>query len=123
LALVLGKGAYSFEAAKNNNFTPLLCPGVPVPSDAKFHGYFFQAKIAGKSVVCLNSEFHPKLQTAATTLFLEKTPGSGASPNFNYVVTSGTAGGIWAIADVDDVIVTNSARYGMTLPKEKQALR
>jgi hypothetical protein len=123
MALVLGKGAYRFEAAEDNNFTPLLLQGMAAPSDATVHGYFFQAKVNGKSVVCLKSEFHPKLQTAATTLFLEKIIGSGASPNFNYVVTSGTAGGIWAIADVGDVIVTNSARYGITLPKEKQALR
>jgi hypothetical protein len=122
LALVFGDGHYSFQTAVDNNFTPLLLAGMAWPSGATFHGYFFQVNVNGKSVVCLKSEFHPKFQTAATTLFLEKIIGSGASPNFKYVVTSGTAGGIWAKLDVGDVVVTNRARYGMTLPKEKQLL-
>jgi len=123
MALALGNGSYHFVEAANNNFTPLLIAGMAVPSGATYQGYFFQAKINGKSVVCLKSEFHPKLETAATTIFLEKIIGSANSPNFKYVVTSGTSGGIWAALDVGDVVVTNSARYGLTSPLEKQSLR
>ena len=123
MAVVLGGGKYSFKTPADNNLTPLLIPGLPIPSEAKFHGYFFQANVNGKSVVCLKSEFHPKLETAATTLFLEKILGPAASPNIKYLITSGTSGGIWQTLDVGDVVVTNSARYGLTGTVEKQTLR
>jgi nucleoside phosphorylase len=123
LALVFGNGKYKFETSESNNFTPLLYPGIPLPVDAKVHAYFFQAKVNGKTVVLLKSEFHPKFDPESTQSFFEKALGSGANPNFKYLVTSGTAGGIWAIADVGDVVVTNSARYGLTMPAAKQALQ
>jgi hypothetical protein len=123
LGLVLGKNVYSFEGEDSNNFTPLLLSGLHAPSGERFHGYFFQAKVNGKTVVCLKSEFHPKVQPQDTTIFFEKLIGAAASRNFKYVVTSGTAGGIWATLDVGDVVVTNSARFGMTMPVEQQALR
>ena len=62
------------------------------------------------------------MQTASTTIFFEKIIGSGATPNFKYALTTGTAGGIWAALDVGDVNVTNRARYGLTMPQEKQAM-
>jgi nucleoside phosphorylase len=70
----------------------------------------------------MKSEFHPKVQTAATTMFFERIIGSGASPKFKYVITSGTSGGIWQSLDVGDVVATNSARYGLTMPQQKQKL-
>jgi hypothetical protein len=71
----------------------------------------------------MRSNFHPKLETAATTLFFEKIVGPAGSPNFKYLITSGTSGGIWAALDLGDVVVTNSARYGLTATVEKQSLR
>ena len=123
MALVFGKNVYSFAGEDSNNFTPLLISGLHAPVDERFHGYFFQASVNGKTVVCLKSEFHPKLQPQETTIFFEKLAGPQANRNFNYVVTSGTSGGIWATLDVGDVVVTNSARFGMTMPVEQQALR
>jgi hypothetical protein len=123
LALVFGAGLYNFNSLTNNNFTPLKIPGLPLPTDSNHptsHGAFFTVKVNGKSVVCLQSNFHPKLDTAGTTLFFEKIVGSAASPN--YLVTSGTSGGIWPNIDVGDVIVTNAARYGLSFPAEKQTL-
>jgi len=122
LATVFGNGAYSFETDSNNNFTPLLYPGMKAPSGERYHAFFFQATVNGKTVVCLKSEFHPKVQTAATTVFFEKVIGPAAGRNVGCLITSGTSGGIWSSLDVGDVVVTNTARYGLTMPVEKQAL-
>jgi hypothetical protein len=120
MALVFGGGLYKFKAAASTNFTPLTFPGLPIPSGSTCHAYFFETKVNGKTVVCLKSEFHPKLHTAGTTIFFEKLVGPAASRNFKYAVTSGTSGGIWTTLDVGDVVVTNSARYGLTMPTTKQ---
>ncbi|HUA01845.1 MAG TPA: hypothetical protein VMB02_16030 [Candidatus Aquilonibacter sp.] len=122
MATVLGGGQYHFDSGTENNFTPLVLPDLPLPSDEKCHAHFFQTKVNGKKVVCLKSEFHPKIQTAGTTTFFERMIGSGTNPKFQYAVTSGTSGGIWKSLDVGDVVVTNQARYGFTMPQEKQAL-
>ena len=123
MATVFGGGEYHFTGEASNNFTPLLLAGLTLPSGEKAHAHFFQTTVNGKSVVCLKSEFHPKVQTAATTTFFQKLIGSGASPNFKYVITSGTSGGIWQSLDVGDVVVTHTARYGLTMPVEKQGLQ
>ena len=123
MAKILGKGVHSFETPKETTLTPLLIHGMAPPAEAEYHAFFFQTTVNGKTVVCLKSEFHPKVQTAATTIFFEKIIGAAANQNFKYAVTSGTAGGIWASLDIGDVVVTGSARYGMTMPLEKQALR
>ncbi len=120
MATVFGAGKYRFNGEDDSNLTPLVLPGLPLPADQRSHAHFFQTKVNGKSVVCLKSEFHPKLQTAKTTTFFEKIIGSGANPKFKYAITSGTSGGIWKSLDVGEVVVTNKARYGLTMPKEKQ---
>jgi hypothetical protein len=122
MATVFGQGKYHFGGGDDNNFTPLLLPGLEPPADEQYHAHFFQVKVNGKSLICLKSELHPKLQTAATTTFFEKIIGTGAAPKFKYAITSGTSGGIWKSLDVGDVVVTNKARYGLTMPQEKQAL-
>ena len=122
MAVVFGGGKYNFKPLSNNNYTPLVIPGMALPSGATCHAHFFQATVGGKSVVCMKSEFHPKSETAATTLFFEKILGSAPHPNFGCLITSGTAGGLGANLDVGDVVVTNQARYGLTLPPAKQAL-
>jgi hypothetical protein len=121
MATVFGAGKYHFNGEDDNDLTPLVLPGLPLPADQRSHAHFFQTNINGKGLVCLKSEFHPKVQTAKTTTFFEKIIGSGANPKFKYVITSGTSGGIWKSLDVGDVVVTNKARYGLTMPKEKQA--
>jgi hypothetical protein len=121
MATVFGAGQYHFDGADDNNFTPLLLPGLAPPSGERSHAHFFQTKVNGKSVICLKSEFHPKVETAKTTRFFENIIGSGEHPRFKYAITSGTSGGIWKSLDVGDVVVTNKARYGLTMPKEKQA--
>jgi hypothetical protein len=123
MALVFGKDLYRFDGQDDNNFTPLLFSDLAPPAQEKYHAHFFQATVNSKSVLCLKSEFHPKLQPAETTLFFERLVGSSSSRTVGTVVTSGTAGGIWASLDLGDVVVTNSARFGMTMPIEQQALR
>ncbi len=122
MATVFGAGQYHFNGETDNNFTPLLLPNFPQASGEQRHAYFFQTTVNGKSVVCLKSEFHPKVQTAATTRFFEKIVGSGPNPRFKYAITSGTSGGVWKSLDVGDVVVTNKARYGLTMPQEKRKL-
>jgi hypothetical protein len=122
MATVFGDGLYRFDGADENNFTPLVLPGLVLPAQEQCHAHFFLATVNGRQVVCLKSEFHPKAQTAATTTFFQKIIGTGAEPKFKYVVTSGTSGGIWETLDVGDVVVTNKARYGLTMPVEKQAM-
>jgi nucleoside phosphorylase len=122
LATVFGKGQYSFKSATQTNFTPLILKSLPLPPDSKAHAYFFKAEVNSKSVVCLKSEFHPKFDTASCTLLFQDLIGPASSRNIQTLVTSGTAGGIWANIDVGDVIVTNKARYGLTFPPEKQQL-
>lgn len=123
MALVFGKGLYKFEGQESNNFTPLLFPGLAKPEGERYHAHFFTAKVNGKSVICLKSEFHPKVQPSETTLFFERLVGSAPKRNVNCLITSGTSGGIWASLDVGDVVVTNNARFGLTMPREQQALR
>jgi len=122
MALVFGKGFYRFNGQDDNNLTPLLYSHLAPPTDERYHAHFFQATVNGKSVICLKSEFHPKLQPAETTLFFERLVGTSAGRNVGTVITSGTSGGIWERLDLGDVIVTNLARFGMTMPKEQQAL-
>jgi nucleoside phosphorylase len=122
MATVFGAGQYHFTAGSSNNFTPLVLPGLNLPSREKCHAHFFQTSVNGKSVVCLKSEFHPKLETAGTTTFFERIIRSNAGPRFKYAITSGTSGGIWKSLDIGDVVVTNKARYGLTMPQEKQTL-
>jgi hypothetical protein len=122
MATVFGRGSYHFDGTDDNNLTRLILPNLTLPSGENCHAHFFPAIVNGKSIVCLKSEFHPKVQTAATTTFFERIIGSGVRPNFKYAITYGTSGGIWQSLDVGDVVVTNTARYGLTMPKEKQAL-
>ena len=122
MALVFGRGLYKFNGENDNNFSPLLFSDLPKPAGEDYHAYFFRATVNGKSVLCLKSEFHPKLQPSETTLFFERLVGAGASRNVGTVITSGTAGGIWELLDLGDVVVTNSARFGLTMPKEQQGL-
>jgi len=122
MALVFGKGAYHFEGQDDTNFTPLLFNDLAAASGEKFHGHFFQAKVNGKSVICMKSEFHPKVQPAETTLFFERLVGTSSARNVGIVITSGTSGGIWQQLDLGDVVVTNTARFGLTMPQEQQAL-
>lgn len=123
LAQVFGKGLYHFATQSDNNFTPLLFPNLAKPEGVNYHAHFMKTSVNGKSVICLKSEFHPKLQPSETTLFFERLVGPGAHPNIGCVITSGTSGGIWKSLDLGDVIVTNSARFGLTMTKEQQALR
>jgi hypothetical protein len=81
-----------------------------------------QVTVNGKTLLCLKSEFHPKVQPSETTLFFERLVGSSSKPNFQCLITSGTSGGIWAALDLGDVVVTNSARFGLTMTVEQQAL-
>jgi hypothetical protein len=122
MALVFGKGQYRFNGEDDNNFTPLLFSDLTKPAEETYHAYFFHATVNGKSVVCMKSEFHPKVQPSETTLFFERLIGASSSRNVSTVITSGTAGGIWEKLDLGDVVVTNSARFGMTMTKEQQAL-
>lgn len=122
MALVFGKGSYRFSGEHDNNFTPLLFNDLTLPEQETNHAYFFQVTVNGKSVVCMKSEFHPKLQPSETTLFFERLVGTASGRNFGTVITSGTSGGIWETLDLGDVVVSNLARFGMTMPKEQQAL-
>jgi hypothetical protein len=123
MALVFGKGVYEFAGQKNNNFTRLLYSGLVLPSGESCHAHFFQATVNGRSVICLKSEFHPKVQPSETTIFFERMVGTAGAGNVGTLITSGTAGGIWASLDLGDVVVTNSARFGLTMPVEQQARR
>lgn len=122
MALVFGKGLYKFDGQDDNNFTPLLFGDLAPPAGESYHAHFFRATVNGKSVICLKSEFHPKVQPSETTLFFERLVGTGSTHNAGIVITSGTAGGIWASLDLGDVVVTNGARFGLTMPQEQQAL-
>src|SRR5690348_14562961 len=122
LSRVFGKGRYSFNTGTDNNLTPLIFDNLSLPVDSPAHAFFFQATVNNKSVLCLKSEFHPKFQTAATSIFFEKVLAQSGSHNFKFLITTGTAGGIWESLDVGDVVVTNRARYGLTFPREKQQL-
>jgi hypothetical protein len=99
MATVFGKDSYHFDGADDNHLTPLILPNLTLPSGEKCHAHFFLSTVNGKSVVCLKSEFHPKGQTAATTMFFERIIGSSSSPRFKYAITSGTSGGIWQSLD------------------------
>lgn len=123
LATVLTKGTYQFFTDADNNFTPLLLPGMVRPEGEQYHGYFFPVTVNGKDVVCLRSGFHPKLQPSAAQTFFETLVGRSGSYNFRYLITSGTSGGIWSTLDVGDVVVTNTARYGLTATATEQALQ
>jgi hypothetical protein len=122
MALVFGKGVYKFAGEDDNNFTPLLFGDLPKPAQSRYHAYFFHATVNGKTVVCMKSEFHPKVQPAETTLFFERLVGAGSKHGVGTLITSGTSGGIWGSLDLGDVVVTNTARFGMTMPKAQQAL-
>ncbi|HTR43098.1 MAG TPA: hypothetical protein VMH87_15905 [Pseudomonadales bacterium] len=122
LAKVLGQSKYHFTTGKENNFTPLVLKDLALPAgDPKptCHGYFFQTEVNGASVVLLKSEYHPKAQPAASESFFEQVVGK-APHHYQFLITTGTSGGIWQIIDVGDVVVTNLARYGLTLSAEKQ---
>ena len=121
-AQVFGKGQYKFLTGADNNFTPLLFPNLAKPSEEQYHGHFMKVTVNGKTLICLKSEFHPKVQPSETTLFFERLVGSSSHPNFKCLITSGTGGGIWQSLDLGDVIVTNSARFGLTMTVEQQAL-
>jgi kumamolisin len=121
-AQVFGKGQYKFLGADNNNFTPLFFPGLTKPEGEQYHGHFMQVTVNGKTLICLKSEFHPKVQPSETTLFFERLVGSSSKPNFRCLITSGTSGGIWSSLDLGDVVVTNSARFGLTMTVEQRAI-
>jgi hypothetical protein len=123
MALVFGKGQYKFSGEHDNNFTPLLFSDLTKPADETYHAYFFHATVNGRSVVCMKSEFHPKVQPSETTLFFERLTGTSSSRNVGTMITSGTSGGIWEKLDLGDVVVTSAARFGMTMTKEQQALK
>ena len=122
-AQVFGGGKYKFLTGADNNFTPLLFPNLVKPEGEQYHAHFFKVTVSGKALLCLKSEFHPKVQTSETTLFFERLVGSSSKPHFKCLVTSGTSGGIWASLDLGDVIVTNRARFGLTMTAEQQNLR
>jgi kumamolisin len=122
-AQVFGKGQYKFLNAADNNFTPLLFPNLPKPNEEQYHGHFMKVTVNGKTLIFLKSEFHPKVQPSETTLFFERLVGSSSRPNFKCLITSGTSGGIWASLDLGDIVVTNTARFGLTMTAEQQALR
>jgi nucleoside phosphorylase len=123
LAKLLGDGKYSFKTLSNNNFTPLKINGIPLPADSTCHGFFFQATVDGKSVVCFKCNYHPKVQSADTENLIKKIIVTAGTKNYKNLITTGTGGGIWDSIDVGDVVVTNQARFGLTLPAAKQALR
>ncbi|HCW06927.1 MAG TPA: hypothetical protein DGG95_06140 [Cytophagales bacterium] len=123
IAEVFGEGKYSFDTLKGNNFTPLKFTGIDLPALAPYHGSFFQTKINGKSVVVLKADWHPKKQPALSDKIVRKLLGEGATKHYKNLVSTGTGGGIWDSIDVGDVVVTNNARYGLTLSTAKQALR
>lgn len=135
MGVVFGLGKYSFPTTAKNNFVPYQIPNVATPekSEAELaepgaealtaHAYFFTVTVNGKSVLCLKCQYHPKQQPAETAAFFEKIIGSKANPNYKYVVTSGTAGGIWDDLDVGDVVVTSNARFGLTRSAAVQALK
>src|ERR1700722_7501958 len=43
LAKALGDGKYHLTSSSENNFTPLLYPGLALPFQERVHGLFFQA--------------------------------------------------------------------------------
>jgi hypothetical protein len=124
LSFVLGGGKYFFHDLKSGdfNFNKLVIPGMALPAGADCEGYFFSAAIDGKSVVFFRSNFHPKLNAAASKAFFQNILGPATRPNFKTLITSGTGGGVWAKLDVGDVVVTNAARFGLTLPQSLQSL-
>jgi kumamolisin len=122
-AQVFGGGQYKFLKAADNNFTPLLFQDLAKPEGEQYHGHFMKVTVNGKTLLCLKSEFHPKVQPSETTLFFERLVGSSSKPHFKSLITSGTSGGIWASLDLGDVIVTNHARFGLTMTAEQQSLR
>jgi hypothetical protein len=122
MAQVFGMGQYKFLSGTDNNFTPLLFPNLAKAEGEPYHGHFMKVTVKGKTLLCLKSEFHPKVQPSETTLFFERIVGSSAIPNVKCLITSGTAGGIWSSLDLGDVVVTNSARFGLTMTVEQQAL-
>ena len=122
MALVFGKGIYRFKGQADDNFTPLLFPGIATPEGELYHAHFFRASVNGKSVLCMKSEFHPKVQPSETTLFFDRLVGPEGSRNAKTLITSGTSGGIWDSLDLGDVVVTNTARFGLTMTQEQQAL-
>jgi kumamolisin len=121
-AQVFGVGQYKFLTGADNNFTPLLFPNLVKPSRENYHAHFMQVTVNGKKLILLKSEFHPKVQASETTLFFERLVGPGSGQHFKCLITSGTAGGIWASLDLGDVIVTNQARFGLTMTAEQQSL-
>jgi hypothetical protein len=122
LGKLLGEGKYSFKSLGNNNFTPLKVAGIELPADATCHGFFFQTKVDNKSVICMKCNYHPKVQAAGTEALIKALVVTGAAPNYKYLVTSGTGGGIWDTIDVGDVVVTGTARFGLTVPASMQNL-
>jgi hypothetical protein len=119
LAKIFGSGKCSYKTLTSNTLTPLKVVGIPLPESANYHGFFFQCTIATKSVVACKCNFHPKMQTTETENLIKKIIGTAGTHNYKYVITSGTAGGIWDSIDVGDVVVTNAARFGLTLPAKK----
>jgi hypothetical protein len=135
MGVVFGLGNYSFPTTAKNNFVPYQIPGVATPeksdeekaepgaAEATAHAYFFPVTVNGRSVLCLKCQYHPKKQPAETAAFFEKIIGPKAKPNYKYVITSGTAGGIWDELDVGDVVVTSAARFGTTMTAAEQQLK
>jgi kumamolisin len=120
-AQVFGQGQYKFLSGTDNNFTPLLFPNLAKAEGEPYHGHFMRVSVKGKTLICLKSEFHPKVQPAETTLFFERIASS--NPSLKCLITSGTSGGIWSTLDLGDVVVTNSARFGLTMTTEQQSLQ
>ena len=125
MARTLGCGQYRFFGltATNNNFVPLIIDAgkVPMPSsselnanDVQCQAFYFVTKVNGKTVICLKTNLHPKLETSNGKI------GEAAEKfvmwliknnSFKYVITSGTSGCIWSNLDLGDVVISNSARF------------
>ena len=116
LAEVLGGGKYQFSSLTANNFTKLIVKGLPIPEGMDCQGYFCAVTVAGKSVICFSSNFHPKLsvaEAAQTATFFKGITMKGNTANYGCIITSGTAGGVWSTMDVGDVAVAVQARFGL----------
>lgn len=100
-AQVFGKGQYRFLKGEDNNFTPLLFPNLAKASREPYQGHFMKVTVEGKTLLCLKSEFHPKVQLFETALFFQRIV-SDSKPNFPTIITSGTAGGIWPSLDLGE---------------------
>jgi hypothetical protein len=116
LAKVLGGGKYYFNSLDGNNFTKLIISNLALPEGMDCHGYFIEVNVNGKSVICFSSNFHPKFSAsdaAETATFFKTITMKNNTANYGYIITSGTAGGIWSGMDVGDVAIATKTKFGL----------